>query len=86
MGIARKFIQHVVPGVIKPMRVLWNEVIGFVFLALAGLSVPSAIRTTREYDGDAESFFRLLLTGLFIVIMLYFGVTSFLRARKISRT
>ena len=30
-GIVNKFIGHVMPGVIRPLRVLWNEVIGFLF-------------------------------------------------------
>ena len=33
-GIARKFIDNVVPGIIKPVHSLWNEVIGFLFLVL----------------------------------------------------
>lgn len=81
----KKFVQHVVPGVIKPMRVLWNEFIAFVFFALAVLSVPSAYRSVKSFDGDAQSLFRILLSSGFALIMLIFGVTSFLRARKISR-
>ncbi len=29
-----QFVKHVVPAVVKPARVLWNEVIGFLFLSL----------------------------------------------------
>ncbi len=82
----RQFLGFVIPGVIRPLRVLWNEVIGFVFLVLAVWAIPSATRNFRNFTGDAESFFRILLTCLFIVIMLYFGVTSFLRARRIGRS
>lgn len=84
----KQFFSYVVPGVIRPMRVLWNEVIGFVFLALAVWSVPSSIRAYREYaeKGDADSLFRVVLAGIFAVLMIWFGVTSFLRARRISRS
>src|SRR5574338_151726 len=33
-GIARKFLANVVPGLVKPVHSLWNEVIGFLFLVL----------------------------------------------------
>ena len=82
----RQFLHYVVPGVIRPLRVLWNEIIGFVFLALAAWAVPSTLRAIREFQGDAESFFRILLAGLFAVLMIWFGVGSFLRARRISRS
>ncbi|MBI1896737.1 MAG: hypothetical protein HYZ57_12085 [Acidobacteria bacterium] len=71
---------------IRPIRVLWNEVIGFVFLVLAFLAAPSAYRHVRDFNGDGESVFKLLMTGLFILVMAYFGISSFVRARKISRS
>ena len=85
-SIIAKFMRHVVPGVIRPLRVLWNEMIGFLFLVLAVMAVPSAVRNAREFDGDAESFFRLSLTIIFALLMAGFGISSFLRARKISRS
>ena len=57
-----------------------------MFLALAVWAVPSTINSIREYKGDAESFFKVTLAGLFAVLMIWFGVTSFLRARRISRS
>lgn len=82
----RKFLGHVLPGVMRPLRILWNEVIGFLFIVLAVWAVPSAIRNVRQFDGDADSFFRVILSFGFAGIMAYFGITSFLRARKISRS
>jgi hypothetical protein len=84
--VIKKFFQHIVPGVLKPLRVLWNEIIGFLFLAFAVWAVPSAYRNIRDFRGDPDSLFRAILSCLFAVIMVYFGVTSFLRARKISRS
>jgi hypothetical protein len=86
MHLARKFASHVLPGVIKPLRVLWNEIIAFTFFVLAVVAAPSLWRTARSFDGGAESFFRLLLTGAFAIVMLCFGVGSLRRARKISRS
>ncbi len=84
----RQFLSYVVPGIIRPLRVLWNEIIGFVFLALAVWAVPSSIRAYREFaeKGDSESLFRVVLAGLFAFIMVWFGLGSFRRARRISRS
>ena len=82
----RKFLTHVMPGIIRPLRVLWNEVIGFIFLVLAIWAVPSAIRSVRQFEGDAGSFFRVVLSLSFAGLMAYFGIASFLRARRISRS
>ncbi|PYT11238.1 MAG: hypothetical protein DMG59_26995 [Acidobacteria bacterium] len=70
----------------RPLLVLWNEIIGFVFLVLAIWAIPSAIRTLRQFEGDPGSFFRVILSFSFAGLMVYFGITSFLRARKISRS
>jgi hypothetical protein len=60
--------------------------IGFIFLVLAASAVPSVVRRVRGYKGDAEDFFHLALALVFAGLMMYFSITSFLRARKISRS
>jgi hypothetical protein len=85
-SVGKKFVQHVVPGVIKPVRVLWNDFIAFIFAILAIMAVPSAYRHIKSFDGDAQSFFRAVLSCAFAVIMIVFAVTSYVRARKISRS
>ena len=82
----RKFLGHVMPGIIRPLRVLWNEIIGFVFLVLALWAIPSVVRSVRQFEGDAGSFFRVVLSFSFAGLMAAFGVASFLRARRISRS
>lgn len=79
---AGKFVQHVVPGVVRPLHVLWNQVIGFFFLVLAGITIPSAIREIQ----DPQAHPRLVLTVPFILIMGGFGISSFWKARKVSRS
>lgn len=83
---ASKFSQHVLPGVVRPMRVLWNEIIGFIFLCMAVPAITSAVRTLHKFEGDGSSMLKLIVTSIFGVIMICFGVSSFLRARKISRS
>ncbi|MGC9972357.1 MAG: hypothetical protein ABSE56_17380 [Bryobacteraceae bacterium] len=82
----RQFLQHVLPAIIRPLRVLWNQIIGFLFLVLAAWAVPRGVRSVREFDGNLESFFRLLLTSVFIVAMAGFGIYSFWRARKAAKS
>ena len=86
LALGRKFLSTVVPGVLRPLRVLWNEMIGFVFLCLAGVAAPKTFQYWQKFDGGPEALFKLLLTALFLVTMLGFGLSSFFRARKISRS
>ena len=81
-----KFLSHVLPGVVRPLHALWNEVIGFLFIVFAVVAGFYVIRAMRSFEGDIEGLFRIVLPALFGVVMGYFGVSSFLRARKISRS
>jgi hypothetical protein len=87
----QEFVKHVVPAVVKPARTLWNEVIGFVFFCLAVYCGSGVIRAYLKL-GDAPPdqasghLFRLVLSAFATFLMLYFAVSSFLRARKISRS
>jgi hypothetical protein len=85
-GLVNRFLGHVLPGIIRPMHALWNEVIGFVFIVLAIWAAPSAWRNIRMVDGNSESFFKAAISVAFALLMVYFGISSFLRARKISRS
>ena len=85
-GKFRQFVGHVVPSVIRPLRVLWNQLIGFIFLILAAGAMPSAVKNVRQFQGDFESSLRVGLAFIFMALMLYFGITSLLRARRITRT
>jgi hypothetical protein len=76
-----RFLGHVVPGVIRPLHVLWHEVIGFLFLVIAVWLGSSAIRTFHT-----ASFGRIVMSIFLPALLAYFGISSFLRARKISRS
>ncbi|SPE29174.1 conserved hypothetical protein [Candidatus Sulfopaludibacter sp. SbA6] len=79
------------PAVIKPARTLWNEFIGFVFLCFGGVFGFKTGRLAVDYakanpvDTLGEAI-RLAVAGFCTLVMLWFSLTSFLRARKISRS
>ena len=75
---ARKFATHVVPEVVKPARILWNQAIGGVFLLLALSFLGYAVGHNQNLAAR--------IGGIFLgLVMAFFSVTSFLSARKISR-
>ncbi|MBZ5605564.1 MAG: hypothetical protein LAO79_24970 [Acidobacteriia bacterium] len=80
-----KFLAHVIPTVIRPLRALWNQLIGFIFLLLAASGTGSAIVVMHRSKGDGEDTGRVIVSFAFAAIMAFFSVTSFLRARKITR-
>ncbi len=83
---AHKFAKHVVPHVVKPARIVWNQVIGTVFIFFAVPALFKAYQFYRQLDTEPQSSGRLVLTLIFGLTMLVFGISSFLRARKISRS
>jgi len=83
--IVNRFVKHVVPGVIQPIRIIWNQVIGFLFLVLAAWPASSAVKDIMKFDGSGEGLVRIVFTVVFALCLGYFGVTSFWRARKIGR-
>ena len=88
---AKHFGKHIVPAVLKPARTLWNEIIGFFFICLAVYCGSGVVRSYIKLgnappDQATGYLVRLGMSAFCTVLMLYFGVTSFLRARKISRS
>jgi hypothetical protein len=79
---AKKFIGHVMPGVIRPIHILWNQVIGFFFIVLALLPIHAIVRDWGRNDNGP----RLALEIPFSLFMAGFAIHSFLRARKISKS
>jgi hypothetical protein len=87
----REFVRHIVPAVLKPALTLWNEVIGFIFTCFAVVFGFRAVRLYMGFAGNSgeaasADFVRFLIAAFCTLLMLWFGVTSFLRARKISRS
>lgn len=84
----RRFLGFVVPAVLKPARTLWHQVLGFVFVSMAIVFFFSGLRTIGQFHGNpsASGIFRLVLLVLGVALLGGYGVSSFLRARKISRS
>jgi hypothetical protein len=87
----REFLKHVVPAVVKPARILWNEVIGFLFLSFAVIFGFKTVRYAMDYanadpNGGTGELIRLAMAGFCTLVMAWYGISSFLRARKISRS
>ncbi|HEY7212176.1 MAG TPA: hypothetical protein VH477_18015 [Bryobacteraceae bacterium] len=75
---ARKFATHVVPEVVRPARVIWNQAIGGVFGVLALYLFVWAIQHRENRPGMIGAIF-------FGAVMAFFCITSFLTARRIAR-
>jgi hypothetical protein len=86
MRMIHSFLGHVLPKVIRPMRILWNEMIGFLFLVISVPATWSAITNFRKVDQDGDNLFRAFLAAIFAGVMMFLGIHSFVRARKISRS
>jgi hypothetical protein len=82
----RRFLGFVVPAVVKPAHTLWHEIIGFVFVMMAIAFVFSGFRAIRQFDGSAGSVARLAMLAIGVCLLGGYGISSFLRARKISRS
>ena len=78
---AGKFVKHVVPAAVKPVHSLWHEIIGFVFLVFAALAAWKVFR-----HSDTMGPVQLLLIVPLIVVTASYGISSFLKARRISRS
>ena len=77
----RMLLRHVMPAILKPARTLWNEVIGFLFLSFGVIFGVHAVR--YGMNGDTP---RALIAAFCTVLFAWYGVSSFLRARRISRS
>ncbi len=84
--VSQKFAKHVVPHVVKPARIMWNQIIGCIFLVLSFSGYSYAWRFYRSSEHEQGDAFRFWLAMAFAVGMTAFGVHAFLRARRISRS
>jgi len=80
MDDAQRFAQHVVPEVVRPARVIWNQAIGAVFFLFAAVAFGYSYNYYQQNNPVAFGF--AIVFGL---VMGFFSLTSFLQARKIAR-
>jgi hypothetical protein len=78
---AGKFVKHVLPAAVKPVHSLWHEVIGFVFLAIAASAAWYVFR-----HAATMGLLHLIIVIPIVVVPAGYGISSFLKARRISRS
>lgn len=82
---ARKFAQHVVPEVVRPARVIWNQAIGAVFILFAVLFIANAVKYYSDLHADPRNGLALAFSAFLGAIMAIFGIASLVKARRIGR-
>ena len=75
----KSFVGHVMPSIIRPIHIWWNQVIGFVFIVLA---VVFGYRIIR----GKESAGLQIVGTVFVLLIAWYGISSFWKARKISKS
>lgn len=83
--LARQHFGGVVSRIWRVLRSLFHEVMGFLFLAMAAWGLIWIMRAWPQFQGDGETLFKIVLVGAFVLMMGSFGISSFWRARRISR-
>jgi uncharacterized membrane protein YcjF (UPF0283 family) len=81
---AETFARTVVPQVVRPARVIWNQAIGAIFLVLALPAIIKALQVIRSGEWDQQSTFAVILSAIFASVMIFFGIGSLLKARRIE--
>lgn len=69
-------------SVLGTLRVLFLEVSGFIFFCFTVLIVSAFLREYRKYAMHQAGLERVILAGAIGAMFLYFGVSSFWRARR----
>ncbi len=81
-------VKKFIPRLWGIARELFHEVMGFIFLALAlffTVGRAGLINAIQNIDKNPDSFPQLVLVALFVLMFGGFGISSFLRARRISK-
>ena len=82
-------VRNFLPRLWTLTRQLFNEVMGLVFIALSLFFLVGAhgfIQVFRRLEEHPDEFPKLLFSGFFFLMFAAFAVSSFLRARKLSRS
>lgn len=71
-----------VRSVSRVLHVLWLEVTGLFFLALAFIGAAAALREYHRRSLGTGSTGKMLLAATFALLFVYFGASSVWRSRK----
>ena len=66
----------------RVLNVLWLEVTGLLFLALAIVGGGAAVRQYHRYQTGTSGAGKMVLAAAFALIFAYFGGSSFWNSRK----
>ena len=78
---SREFVKHVLPATVKPIHSLWHEVLGFIFLAFAGIG---GFRIWQHQN--TMPLIQIIIVGIFVAVMAGYGISSVLKSRRISKS
>jgi|GEM_PF-602426 len=85
MADAHRFANHVVPEVVRPARIIWNQAIGAVFTLFAIVFLGYAYDYYKQMATDSSRSVPFGFSLFLGSVMAFFGLTSFLKARQIGR-
>lgn len=68
------------------LHALWLEVTGFLFVVLAVIGAGATVREYYRYTAGTTPKGKVALAAGFTLLFLYFGVESFVRSRRKSKT
>jgi hypothetical protein len=69
----------------RVLHLLWLEVVGTVFLAMAAFGGAAGVREYMKYASGHTTAGRVVIAIFFTVTFAWFGVSSFWRVRRKSR-
>ena len=76
------------PKLWRLARELFHEVMGFIFLSLTLFFIigrQGLYRTYQNLDRDPDAMGQLILVAAFVIMFGGFGISSFRRAKRLSR-
>jgi hypothetical protein len=78
-----KIVQSAFKDLLRTLHKLFLEMTGFFFLVIGGVILLSGYRQLRVFlDIGEVSYFKMISTLIFGILMIGYGVHSFLRVRK----
>jgi hypothetical protein len=75
------FFKHVIPAAVRPLHVLWHEILGFVFLAFAAMGAWKLYRSP-----GALPPVEFILVVVFLAVVAAYGVSSIRKSRRIKHS
>ena len=79
-----KALQIAFKDLLRTLRKLFLEMTGFFFLVIGGIILVSGYRQLRVFLNIGEvSYFKLISTLIFGILMVGYGIHSFIQVKKV---